>query len=127
MCEVIGSEHGEDVAVAGGAERKKRGRSVRMLPHPRPRLPNEPYLPPPPANRISIFRVVLRKFRRIKFGSMYLTHKGNDYWENKKKKRGPKPNHLKIDDENWEDAVKKAIQKKKPKNGWPKKNKDESN
>lgn len=38
------------------------------------------------------------------------------------KKRGPKTNHLKID-EGWEDAVKTAIQKKKPKDGWPKKGK----
>ena len=41
----------------------------------------------------------------------------------KQKKRGPKPNHLKIDEENWEDAAKKAILKKKPKGGWPKKGK----
>jgi hypothetical protein len=44
--------------------------------------------------------------------------------ENKPKgkaKRDPKPNHLKIDDENWIDAVKKAVQKERPKNGWPKK------
>lgn len=40
-----------------------------------------------------------------------------------KKKRGPKPNHLNIDDENWENAVKKAVLKKKPKGGWPKKHK----
>ncbi len=40
-----------------------------------------------------------------------------------KEKPGPKPNHLKID-ENWENAVKKAVQKKKPKNGWPKKKKN---
>ena len=37
------------------------------------------------------------------------------------KARGPKPNPLIIDDENWENAVKKAVQKKKPKDGWPKK------
>lgn len=43
-----------------------------------------------------------------------------------KKKRGPKPNHLQLDDENWENAVKKAIQKKKPKKGWPKKDKKSS-
>ncbi len=40
-----------------------------------------------------------------------------------KGKRGPKPNHLKFDD-NWENGVKKAIQKKKPKGGWPKRGKD---
>jgi len=38
-------------------------------------------------------------------------------------KRGPKPNHLQLDDENWGNAVKKAIQKKKPKVGWPQKGK----
>ena len=27
----------------------------------------------------------------------------------KKRKRGPKPNRLQLDDENWEDAVKKAV------------------
>jgi len=37
----------------------------------------------------------------------------------KGKKRGPKSNHLKIDDD-WENTVKTAIQKKKPKDGWPK-------
>lgn len=31
-----------------------------------------------------------------------------------KSKPGPKPNHLKIDGD-WKDAVKKAVQKKKPK------------
>jgi len=43
--------------------------------------------------------------------------------EGKGKKRGPKPNHLKIDEENWVDAVKTAIQKQKTKEGWPKKEK----
>ena len=43
-----------------------------------------------------------------------------------KKKRGPKPNRLKIEDESWENAIKKAIQKKKPKNGWPKNSKKKS-
>jgi len=38
----------------------------------------------------------------------------------KRQKRGPKPNHLQLDNENWEDAVKKAVLKKKPKDGWPK-------
>jgi len=40
-----------------------------------------------------------------------------------RKKRGPKPNYLRLDDENWEDALKKAITKKKPEKGWPKKDK----
>jgi hypothetical protein len=34
-------------------------------------------------------------------------------------KPGPKPDILKIDG-NWEDAVKKSFQKKKPATGWPK-------
>ena len=37
-----------------------------------------------------------------------------------KKQRGPKPDQLKIDG-NWEDAVKEALEKKRPKGGWPKK------
>ena len=37
-----------------------------------------------------------------------------------KKKRGPKPNHLHIDEDNWENAVKKTVQKEKPKEGFPK-------
>jgi hypothetical protein len=40
----------------------------------------------------------------------------------KRKKSGPSPNHLKIKG-NWEDAVKKAIAKKKPPEGWPDKKK----
>lgn len=32
---------------------------------------------------------------------------------------GPKPQYLKIEG-NWQDAVKRAIQKKKPPEGWPK-------
>jgi len=34
-------------------------------------------------------------------------------------KPGPKPDLYKIDG-NWEDAVKKSLQKKKPATGWPK-------
>ena len=37
----------------------------------------------------------------------------------KKAKRGPKPDTLKIDG-NWQDAVKKSLEKKKPVGGWPK-------
>jgi hypothetical protein len=36
-----------------------------------------------------------------------------------KAKPGPKPDILKIDG-NWQDAVKKSLQKKKPAQGWPK-------
>lgn len=35
-----------------------------------------------------------------------------------KQKRGPKPDHLKVEG-NWEDAVKKALEKKRPEGGWP--------
>ena len=38
------------------------------------------------------------------------------------KKRGPKPDSLQIG-EDWEEAVKKAVTKKKPKRGWPEKGK----
>jgi hypothetical protein len=37
----------------------------------------------------------------------------------KTEKPGPKPVYLKIEGD-WQEAVKKAIQKKKPANGWPK-------
>ena len=45
-----------------------------------------------------------------------------------KKTTGPKPDRLKIDG-NWEDAIGKALKKKRPENGWPepeKKKKKES-
>lgn len=34
-------------------------------------------------------------------------------------KRGPKPETVKID-EDWKEAIKKSLRKKKPKEGWPK-------
>jgi hypothetical protein len=34
-------------------------------------------------------------------------------------KTGPKPDILKVDGK-WQDAVKKSLEKKKPKAGWPK-------
>jgi len=36
-----------------------------------------------------------------------------------KAKSGPKPDLLKIDGD-WQDAVKKSLEKKKPAEGWPK-------
>lgn len=36
-----------------------------------------------------------------------------------KEKPGPKPDRVKID-EDWEEAVRKALKKKRPKDGWPK-------
>ena len=41
------------------------------------------------------------------------------------KSRGPKPERIKID-EDWEDAVEKALRKEKPKEGWPKPNDQKS-
>lgn len=41
----------------------------------------------------------------------------------KRKKTGPKSTHLKIDGD-WESAMGGAIKKKKPKDGWPKQEKD---
>ena len=38
----------------------------------------------------------------------------------KRRKRGPKTDQLAIDG-NWQKAVGKALMKKKPKGGWPKK------
>lgn len=40
----------------------------------------------------------------------------------KHKKRGPKPNRLK-NKSDWQGAVDKALKKKQPKEGWPKKGK----
>ena len=36
-----------------------------------------------------------------------------------KEKPGPKPDRLKIDTENWEDAAAGGFKIKKPKRGWP--------
>lgn len=36
-----------------------------------------------------------------------------------KKKRGPKPDTIKIEG-NWQTAVGKALKKKRPEKGWPK-------
>jgi len=36
-----------------------------------------------------------------------------------KSKRGPKPEVLKLNGD-WKDAIKRAFQKKRPKQGWPK-------
>ncbi|QKK06794.1 MAG: hypothetical protein HND58_00535 [Planctomycetota bacterium] len=33
---------------------------------------------------------------------------------------GPDPERLKLDDEDWGDAVDKALKKPRPKDGWPK-------
>lgn len=33
---------------------------------------------------------------------------------------GPEPDHLKPEEDNWEEAVKKALNTPKPKEGWPK-------
>ena len=38
---------------------------------------------------------------------------------------GPAPDRVKLDDENWEEAVSKAIKKPKPAEGWPKHDADD--
>lgn len=38
----------------------------------------------------------------------------------KKRKTGPDPERVKIDDD-WESAIGKALRKERPKEGWPKK------
>ena len=38
----------------------------------------------------------------------------------KKPKPGPVPDHLRVERDDWEDAVKKALDKKRPPSGWPK-------
>jgi hypothetical protein len=45
----------------------------------------------------------------------------------KKRKRGPKPKPVKINDENWENAVKTDIQRKNPKTAGPQKLKRDLN
>lgn len=40
-------------------------------------------------------------------------------------KRGPKPDILKIE-EDWEDAIDKALRKKRPEEGWPDQNQPKS-
>lgn len=51
------------------------------------------------------------------------SHRGHHHYtrrmSDEKQKRGPDPERVKID-EDWEDAVKKALRKKRPEEGWPK-------
>jgi hypothetical protein len=42
---------------------------------------------------------------------------------NDRSKRGPRPDRVKLD-EDWEEAVKKALKKKRPEGGWPKHEQD---
>jgi hypothetical protein len=42
----------------------------------------------------------------------------------RKRKRGPEPERVKID-EDWEKAVERALTKKRPKDGWPTPDSDE--
>lgn len=39
--------------------------------------------------------------------------------DDRKKTPGPQPDHLKLDEDDWTEAVKKALGKKKPPEGWP--------
>lgn len=41
-----------------------------------------------------------------------------------RKKPGPKPDKVKIEDD-WEKAMDKALKKKRPKDGWPKPESDD--
>lgn len=45
--------------------------------------------------------------------------KKNGRSERNKRKSGPEPDRLKIDDMSWQEAMGKAIEKEKPKEGWP--------
>jgi hypothetical protein len=38
----------------------------------------------------------------------------------KPKKRGPKPQILRIEGMDWKEAIKKSFQKQRPAGGWPK-------
>ncbi|NOZ11670.1 MAG: hypothetical protein GXP09_11590 [Gammaproteobacteria bacterium] len=38
----------------------------------------------------------------------------------KKQTPGPKPDRLKLDNIYWTDAIDKALEKKRPEEGWPK-------
>ncbi|MCH7547229.1 MAG: hypothetical protein IID30_12585 [Planctomycetes bacterium] len=40
------------------------------------------------------------------------------------KKRGPKPETLKAEGVDWEDAIAHALKKKKPEEGWPEKDEE---
>ncbi len=40
--------------------------------------------------------------------------------DGKRDKPGPDPDRLQIDEDNWEEAVKKALEKKRLPGGWPK-------
>lgn len=44
--------------------------------------------------------------------------KNNEHDGEHTPKTGPEPEHIQGDDE-WKDAVKKALRKKKPPEGWP--------
>jgi hypothetical protein len=41
-----------------------------------------------------------------------------------KNQTGPEPERLRLPQEEWESAVKKALTKKRPKEGWPKPKKE---
>lgn len=42
-----------------------------------------------------------------------------------KKKPGPEPDRLRLDEQDWEEAVKRGLKKKRPKDGWPDEQKGE--
>lgn len=49
-----------------------------------------------------------------------MTHDPKDEQVEPTLRPGPEPERLKIDRDNWEDAVKDALRKKKSEGGWPK-------
>lgn len=53
-----------------------------------------------------------------------MSSKNTDDSNKKPGKTGPEPERVKID-KPWEDAVDDALKKKRPKDGWPKSNKDQ--
>lgn len=61
------------------------------------------------------------------FVSMLSTGVGDKYMANKgSSSKGPQPKKLKID-KDWQDAMKEVLNKKRPKDGWPKPEKKKSN
>ena len=39
---------------------------------------------------------------------------------NQDNRPGPDPEHLKLDEDDWKEAAKKALKKERPEDGWPK-------
>lgn len=39
---------------------------------------------------------------------------------------GPAPDHVKLDDDDWEEAIRRAVKRPKPAEGWPKPGADDA-